>query len=134
MFSKNLKSIRRAKGLSQEQLAVKLNVVRQTVSKWEKGLSVPDAELLIKLSAVLNVSVDDLLGTETTISANGEELGAVDQIKKLNELLEENNKKASALKKKIGIILCIILFAAILCAVLGPWSAMWHEFGKNLYH
>ena len=49
MLSENIKRLRKAKGLSQEELAVKLNVVRQTVSKWEQGLSVPDADLLIKL-------------------------------------------------------------------------------------
>lgn len=45
MFSDNLKTIRKAKGYTQEELAIKVNVVRQTVSKWEKGLSVPDADL-----------------------------------------------------------------------------------------
>ena len=48
MFSDNLKTMRKEKGFSQEQLATRLNVVRQTISKWEKGLSVPDAELLIQ--------------------------------------------------------------------------------------
>lgn len=47
MFSENLKTLRKEKGFSQEQLAIRLNIVRQTVSKWEKGISVPDAELLI---------------------------------------------------------------------------------------
>lgn len=41
MLNENIKNLRKAKGLSQEELAIKLNVVRQTVSKWEKGLSVP---------------------------------------------------------------------------------------------
>ena len=57
MFSENLKQIRKEKGISQEELAARLNVVRQTISKWEKGLSVPDAELLIKLSEILETSV-----------------------------------------------------------------------------
>ena len=49
MFSENLKTLRKQKGYTQEELAARLNVVRQTVSKWEKGLSVPDAELLLRL-------------------------------------------------------------------------------------
>lgn len=53
MLNENIKAIRRSKGLSQQELAVKLNVVRQTVSKWEQGLSVPDADLLIALSEAL---------------------------------------------------------------------------------
>ena len=62
MLNENIKSFRKKKGLSQEELAIKLNVVRQTVSKWELGLSVPDAEILIKLADFYEVSVDYLLG------------------------------------------------------------------------
>ncbi len=53
MLKENIKSIRKSKGLSQEELAIKLNVVRQTISKWEKGLSVPDSEMLVAISEVL---------------------------------------------------------------------------------
>ena len=62
MFSENILKYRKARGISQEELAVRLSVVRQTVSKWEKGLSVPDIDLLLQIAAVLNVSVNDLLG------------------------------------------------------------------------
>lgn len=62
MLNENIKSIRKSKGLSQEELAVKLNVVRQTISKWEKGLSVPDSDMLISLSEVLETPVSTLLG------------------------------------------------------------------------
>ena len=57
MLSKNIKAIRKSKGLSQQELAIKLNVVRQTVSKWEQGLSVPDSDMLISLSEVLETPV-----------------------------------------------------------------------------
>ena len=57
MFQDNLKALRKRKGITQEELATRLNVVRQTVSKWEKGLSVPDSELLIKLAEILEVPV-----------------------------------------------------------------------------
>ena len=62
MLNENIKAIRKAKGLSQQELAVKLNIVRQTVSKWEQGLSVPDADLLIALSQALETPVSMLLG------------------------------------------------------------------------
>ena len=62
MLNENIKSIRKSKGLSQEELAVKLNVVRQTISKWEKGLSVPDSDMLISLSEALETPVSTLLG------------------------------------------------------------------------
>ena len=53
MFGENLKMLRKQKGFSQEELAVRLHVVRQTISKWEKGLSIPDAEMLIRLAEIL---------------------------------------------------------------------------------
>lgn len=64
MFGKNLKAIRKAKGYTQQELAIKLNVVRQTVSKWEKGLSVSDADILVKIADVLDTDVSVLLGKE----------------------------------------------------------------------
>ena len=62
MLKENIKAIRKAKGLSQEELAEKLNMVRQTVSKWEQGLSVPDADLLIAISEILETPVGTMLG------------------------------------------------------------------------
>ena len=62
MLSENIKLIRKEKGLSQEELAIKVNVVRQTISKWEQGLSVPDADLLVALSEALETPVSTLLG------------------------------------------------------------------------
>lgn len=73
MLSENIRSIRKAKGLSQEEFAIKLYVVRQTVSKWERGLSVPDSEMLIHIAEILETPVSVLLGetqTETEIPLN----------------------------------------------------------------
>ena len=68
MFGENLKTLRKQKGFSQEELAVRLHVVRQTVSKWEKNLSVPDADTLIRLAEILEVSVSELLGANIFIA------------------------------------------------------------------
>lgn len=78
MLSENIKTIRKSKGLSQEELAIRLNVVRQTVSKWEQGLSVPDADLLIALSEALETSVSTLLG-ETITEARADPLQAISE-------------------------------------------------------
>ena len=64
MLGDQIKKYRKEKKMSQEELAIPLNVVRQTVSKWENNLSVPDAELLIRLAEVLGISVAELLGTD----------------------------------------------------------------------
>ena len=76
MLKESIKTIRKAKGLSQEELAIKLNVVRQTISKWEQGLSVPDSEMLITLSEVLEIPVSTLLG-ETIAEQQADELKAI---------------------------------------------------------
>ena len=71
MINENIKHFRKTRGMSQEEMAVKLNVVRQTVSKWEKGLSIPDADVLIEMANLLDVSVSQLLGIEESIHSNG---------------------------------------------------------------
>ena len=62
MLNENIRNLRKSKGLSQEELAIRLNVVRQTISKWEKGLSVPDSSMIISLAEELDTSVSTLLG------------------------------------------------------------------------
>ena len=76
MLNENIKAIRKEKGLSQQELAVKLNVVRQTISKWEQGLSVPDSEMLISLSEALETPVSTLLG-ETVVETEADSIKAV---------------------------------------------------------
>mgnify|MGYP000880458419 FL=1 len=68
MLNENIKKLRKSKGLSQEELAIKLNVVRQTVSKWENGLSVPDSSMLVALADELDTPVGVLLGEPVTES------------------------------------------------------------------
>ena len=112
MLNENLKNIRKAKGLSQEELAIKLNVVRQTISKWEQGRSVPDAELLLSLSEALETPVSTLLG-ETVAEPEP------DAIKALSEKLEVLNlqlARRKELRRKILHILCIAQCALIVLA------------------
>lgn len=78
MLNENIKAIRKSKGLSQEELAVKLNVVRQTISKWEQGLSVPDADMLISLSEAFETPISTLLG-ETIAEAKADDLKAISE-------------------------------------------------------
>lgn len=97
MLNDNIKSHRKAKGLSQEELAAKLNVARQTLSKWEKGLSVPDAEMLIRIARALDTSVSELLGEPCTAEDN-------DTIKILAaklEILNEQYSRQREQKRKI---------------------------------
>lgn len=117
MLSENIKAIRKSKGLSQQELAVKLNVVRQTVSKWEQGLSVPDSEMLISLSETLETPVSTLLGE--TIA----ETAAVDDLKAISEKLEVINlqlarRKAMQRKALHGLFITLCASVVIIFAVL----------------
>lgn len=117
MLNENIKSIRKSKGLSQEELAIKLNVVRQTISKWEKGLSVPDSDLLISLSEVLETPVSTLLG-ETIAEPKRNDLKAISE--KLEVINLQLAKKAAAKRKMLQwlfiFIACgiVIIFAALI--------------------
>ena len=93
MLKDNLKILRKSKGLSQEELSVKLNVVRQTVSKWEKGLSVPDAEMLISISEVFDTPVSTILGENIDEKEKND-------IKVISEKLEVINEQLSMQQKK----------------------------------
>ena len=87
MLNENIKNLRKAKGISQEELAVRLNVVRQTISKWERGVSVPDSEMLISLAEELDTSVSILLGEDIQPPCPDEEL----KLKRISEKLETIN-------------------------------------------
>ena len=123
MLNENIKAIRKSKGLSQQELAVKLNVVRQTVSKWEQGLSVPDSDILISLSEVLETPVSTLLG-ETVIETEAEALKAISE--KLEVINLQLAQRISTRRKIIHwslILLCtiIVISFAILLVSESPY-------------
>lgn len=108
-FNNRLYQLRKQKGLSQEELANRLNVSRQTVSKWEVGDSTPDMEKLIAMSDLFGVSLDNLVmgKEEAQIPAAGKsEFAAVISEKVLTDT---NKKKAISVLKILGIIAGAIL-------------------------
>lgn len=115
MFAENLKKIRKDKGYTQEILAEKLNVVRQTVSKWEKGLSLPDVDMLSKIANVLETDVNILLDGQITTTDQSE---IVKQLAKINEQLTIKNRRYKKIMKTIVIILLIIVIFGILLVIL----------------
>ena len=110
MLNETMKAIRKSKGPSQQELAVKLNVVRQTVSKWEQGLSVPDADMLMSISEVLETPVSTLLG-ETVMETEA------DSLKAISEKLEVINLQLAQGKDTRRKIIRWLLMS--LCAVIG---------------
>ena len=124
MFNENLRKIRKEKGYTQEELAAKVGVVRQTVSKWEKGLSVPDADILRKIAEILDVDINILLGDEIAVDVdnfnglNSNKKKNIDdnnvvekQLTKISEQLAIKNKRNRKIWKTIGmVILAIVIF------------------------
>ena len=117
MLNENIKAIRKAKGLSQQELAVKVNVVRQTVSKWEQGLSVPDADMLLALSEALETPVSVLLG-ETVVEPEADTLQAISQkLEVINLQLARRKTTRRKVVRWVLISFCALLallFAALL--------------------
>lgn len=116
MLNENIKAIRKSKGLSQQELAIKLNVVRQTVSKWEQGLSVPDSDMLIAISEVFETPVSTLLG-ETVIETKADNLKAIsEKLEVINLQLAQRKTMRRKILHWLLISLCIIM-AAIFAAM-----------------
>lgn len=113
MFSKNLKTLRKQKGFSQEELASRLHVVRQTISKWEKNLSVPDADTLIRLAEILEVSVSELLGSKIENENGNVTNDVAEQLSRINEQLAMKNRRSRRIWKTIVIILATIFLPSV---------------------
>ena len=123
MLSENIKAIRKSKGLSQEELAIKLNVVRQTISKWEQGLSVPDSEMLLCLSKALETPVSTLLG-ETVMEAKADDLKAIsEKLEIINLQLAQRKAMRRKTLRWLLIALCavILLVSAALIVMNSPY-------------
>ena len=121
MLSENINAIRKSKGLSQEELAIKLNVVRQTVSKWEHGLSVPDSDMLLSLSEALETPVSVLLG-ETLAQSKPDDLKVISE--KLEVINQQLAQRKNAKQKTIRWLLIA------LCAGVGNLSAVLTALGS----
>ncbi|MCM1309262.1 MAG: helix-turn-helix domain-containing protein [Butyrivibrio sp.] len=128
MFKENLKTLRKQKGMSQEALAQQLNVVRQTISKWEKGLSVPDGDTLIHIADLFGTSVSELLGSKLEQEDNANEVAA--QL----ALQNERQARAAGIRRKIVEVVITIICIGAIAAIYSRWNESWHEFGQNLYH
>ena len=131
MLNENIKALRKTKGLTQDELAIRLNVVRQTVSKWEKGLSVPDAEMLQRIAEVFEVNVSQLLGAPINQNENIDVIA--EQLSRINEQLVVKNNRSRKIWKTIGIILAIIIAGQLLLVALGIIAYTSYEVGTDTY-
>lgn len=126
MLKDNLKTLRKDKGLSQEELSIKLHVVRQTISKWESGLSVPDAEMLITISEIFETPVNEIIG-ESIEQKEKKDLKVIsEKLEVINEQLSMHQKQKR--KRIVNFLIiadvCLILLF-ILLALLGSPYLSW---------
>ena len=129
MLNENIKAVRKTRGLSQEELAIKLNVVRQTISKWEKGLSVPDSDMLVSISEALETPVSTLLG-ETVIEAKVDDLKAIsEKLEVINFQLAQRKTTRKRILHWLLISLCVVIIAifAILLRIESPYLGWDHS-------
>jgi putative transcriptional regulator len=125
MLGENIKMYRQEKHFTQEELAARLHVTRQTISKWEKNYSVPDAELLVKLAEILEVQTSLLLGTEAdgeTQTPQEKENALAEQLANIAEQMAIKNRRSKRIWKAIGIVIAIIIVITVLDIVFFSFS------------
>lgn len=117
MLNENIKNLRKNKGLTQEEFANRLHVVRQTVSKWEKGYSVPDAEMLKRIAEILDTDVTHLLGSPIEPDTNIDMVA--EQLSRINEQLIIKNRRSRRIWKTIGTVFLIIFLVQLFLVIIG---------------
>ena len=122
MLAENIKAIRKQRGMTQEELATRLNVVRQTVSNWEKGLSVPDADLLKRIAEILETDVSTLLGAPISTETNTNEIA--EQLSRINEQLATKARMVKRIWFAVGIVALSILILTVIWIILGSTTGL----------
>ena len=129
MLNENIKAIRKSKGLSQQELAIKLNVVRQTISKWEQGLSVPDSDMLISISEALETPVSTLLG-ETVAESKADDLKAIsEKLEIIN--LQLAQRKVTKRKILLGLLISLCVSIVIIFTALVIFNSPYLSWDYN---
>ena len=120
MLNENIRTIRKNKGYTQEELAARLHVTRQTVSKWERGTSVPDAALLSDMAEIMDVSVTELLG-EKAIERHDQD-AIIEQLSRINEQMAVRNRRATRIIKALAILFIVAIAVIATGFVLNAWQ------------
>ena len=116
MLGENLKALRKQRGMSQEVMAQQLNIVRQTVSKWEQGLSVPDAQMLTNIAELFEVPVSSLLGESIEENVNVNEIAV--QLAVLNQQLAARRGRTRKIVRIVLIAAAVLIAGYILLHIV----------------
>ena len=123
MLGETIAALRKKQGMSQQTLADALFVTRQTISKWEKNLSVPDADALIRLADALDTSVQALLGQTAGSPAEPSELA--EALMRINDQLAIQNRRRSRIWKVVAWMIALFVAFNLLLTVLA-YAGMAH--------
>ena len=120
-IGKFIADCRREKKLTQLQLAEKLGITDKAISKWERGIAMPDSSIMLELCSILGISVNELL--------SGEKMNMENQTAKTEDLLIEMTKKEELLRKKLYIrsrvLYFIMMFNLVLVAAIFRVDEFW---------
>ncbi len=118
MLSENIAALRKKQGMSQQSLADAVFVTRQTISKWEKNLSVPDADALLRLADALDTTVQSLLGQpEETQTPPPSDIAAA--LSRINDQLAIQNRRRARVWKVILWVIGVLAAMQLMLLVLG---------------
>lgn len=131
MLNENIKALRKSKGFTQDELANRLNVVRQTVSKWEKGISVPDAEMLQKIAEIFDTDVSLLLGNSIEMTESKDTVA--EQLSRINEQLVIKNRRSRRIWNVAGIVFAIIIVVQLVFIAIGVIGFTNYQANMNTY-
>ena len=106
--------LRKEQGLTQKQLAEQLHISDRTISKWERGMSVPDSEQLIKIAVILETTVSELLGTQVENEEEPNRLAK--ELSRINTQLAIRNHRTRRVLKIIAVAL--LVFVALIFAIM----------------
>ena len=124
-IGKFISDCRKAQGLTQMQLAEKLNITDRAISKWERGLAMPDSSIMLELCDILKITVNDLLNGEVVSMENYDK----NMEKTLIELVkqkEETDRRLLRMEIVLGIVAILPLIASVIIASVVPmaeWKA-----------
>lgn len=113
-IGKKIQQLRKLSGFTQEQLAEKLNVSRQTVSKWELGTSTPDLESMICFSKLFNVSLDDIIQDEGEKVVTSNEKLTIEDLMQINNY---NRKMIFLLSSGIAFIMVCVIAVIVISVI-----------------
>lgn len=117
MLGETIAALRKRQGMSQQTLADAVYVTRQTISKWEKNLSVPDADALVRLADALDTTVQSLLGQGEENSAAPSDIAAA--LSRINDQLAIQNRRRSRVWKIVAWLIAVYVAFNALLLVLG---------------